>query len=286
LIELLVVISIIALLAALLIPAISQAKTRARTIICRSNLRQWAIIFNVYTDSNQNRLPAQARVAVNASVGLEDPWMFTMRDYSSGTEGIRVCPSATKLAVPSTRAGSPNLATMRGGTFQAWGKVRYRLPNGATAEYYGSYGFNSWLSAPPAEGVVVGVSASGTMTPQQGTKAFWRTTDVSGASVVPAFLDSWWWCAWVKDTDTPPAYEGQTNAFPCGCRESIQRFCIDRHQKSVNAAFVDGSTRKVGLKELWTLQWHREFKTAGRWTKAGGATTSRWPTWMRPLRDY
>ena len=50
--------------------------------------------------------------------------------------------------------------------------------------------------------------------------------------------------------------------------------------------FMDFSVRKVGLKELWTFQWHRLSDTAGPWTKAGGALPSDWPKWMRGFKDY
>jgi hypothetical protein len=51
-------------------------------------------------------------------------------------------------------------------------------------------------------------------------------------------------------------------------------------------AFLDWSVRKVGLKELWTLQWHKAYKTDGPWTRAGGVMPENWPAWMQPLKDY
>jgi hypothetical protein len=44
--------------------------------------------------------------------------------------------------------------------------------------------------------------------------------------------------------------------------------------------------RKVGLKELWTLGWWREFDAAEPWTKAGGVMPEVWPKWMRNFKDY
>jgi len=46
------------------------------------------------------------------------------------------------------------------------------------------------------------------------------------------------------------------------------------------------SVRKVGLKELWTLKWHRTYNVNGPRTKAGGATPGKWPEWMRHYKDY
>jgi prepilin-type N-terminal cleavage/methylation domain-containing protein len=250
LIELLVVIAIIALLMAILMPALQRIKKQAKMVACQSNLRQWAIYFSLYTDENNGHFHR----GWNDSADTQYSWMAVMRPYYLDDPALCFCPTATKTRVEGMGEDA---------TFGAWTNFYGE---------HGSYGINICVTD-PLPGREGGRPADW----------YWRNRDVKGAASIPLFLDDYWWDTRPHHTDEPPQFEGQVDGWSTN---AMKMLCLNRHNGFTNCVFVDFSTRTVGLKELWTLRWNRQFEINGSWTRAGGVFPEDWPDWMRNFKDY
>jgi len=257
----LVVVLICALFLLMNLGAIGDSgRRRAKEMVCLSNLHQWGRIFSIYTNDNNGYFPRRTN--------FYGRWINVLINYYASTEKVCLCPQAKKIANTDMITG----INWWGSTFVSWGKVPSWSAEHLTGGIYGSYGINGYVYV-PGNDPLYGKPAS----------RFWRMPAVKGANNIPLFLDCYYWCGWPHETDIPPLYENWQDRSDAN---TMNRFCLNRHSGGINAVFLDLSTRKVGLKELWTLKWHRTFNTEGPWTLAGGVWPSDWPEWMRNFRDY
>ena len=241
------VIAVIGLLIAILVPALRMAKRQANAVVCRSNLKQWGLLFNIYADNNDSYMP-----------GDSFEWANVLRSDYDAADGLSLCPRAKKTLDQGGRQ-----------PFAAYDNYALALGSGSETAR-GSYGINGWVCNP----------ASGMTTNPLGlpTANNFRKINVPNAGNIPLLLDSMWVDSYPDNTNDPPESDGDFyTSGPMGSRQ-MRFFCISRHDGYVNTLFLDSSVRKTGLKELWKLNWHRNSES--------NAPTPDWPDWMKKYKDY
>ena len=279
LIELLMVISIVALLMAILLPALQRVRKQAKAAVCQVNLKQWGTTLNLYTEDNRGCFPCYDIYRSNESYiawflcgfipGSEDRNEESLRTVD--TMGIACCPMAVGRRRSSPLPLFHNKRVIKawhGKTFDAWEiKSPGRL-------FRGSYGFNGWLFCCDFDASIP------VHTRWFGEMFSVKIDTLKGRSNIPVLLDSTKPYSF-PDWRVPPPRKECT-----GQLGSMETFAINRHNEHVNGLFLDWSVRRIGIKELWTLKWHLQSNTSSEWTRAGGVQPEDWPEWMRRFKDY
>jgi len=114
LIELLVVIAIISILAAILFPVFAQAREKARSVSCLSNMRQLGIALDMYTSDYDETLfffghavdPSRVDPTTPLGANAANRWWNQIIPYTSNVPDLLVCPS-DDLRTPNGADGKP-----------------------------------------------------------------------------------------------------------------------------------------------------------------------------------
>jgi len=230
LIELLVVVAIIGILASIMLPALSKARKKTHVAKCTNNLKTLSACMGQYMTDHD------VHPKYNLGGRHTDFWYHKMLPYMANRTECMQCPSCKRMLQGGWR-----------GKYDRNWKFSNTVKNvDGGRPVQGSYGFNGWNH------------------PYGGMEIEWRLHDPSDGtpSLHPTFSDANWVDLWPRETDkAPPTLQGFWTV------PSMARVTFARHgawspeTATINMVFNDGHTEAVGLKDLWSINWHKNWKT-------------------------
>src|SRR6266705_7029445 len=262
LIELFVVIAVIAILAALLLPALSRAKEKAKSIQCLSNQRQITLSYTLALDEDPSDRLNESAVA---------EWIL---DKVGTSNNAWICPNAPlpKKDPRQGRADSVGLGTVNAAWQFPWDGVQkifagYEHWKVVPKSRAGSYAFNEWL-----------LGGFANFAPDfAGPTSFRVEGQIVRSAETPVVADGIEWSVIPMAWNRPPdslMFGFHRADFNGGFMSMV---ALPRHGKrpspipdqwpakqplpgAINVSFFDGHGELVPLDRLWQLYWHRDYQ--------------------------
>ena len=115
------VISVIALLMAILMPALAKVRKQAAAVVCMANLKQWGLVWSMYTGDNEGYFGSGLVPAHCVRKWNRGAWVLTMQSYMDEPQPkLLFCPIAKKPGGPPNQFIEGDYVGP-GDVFKAWG---------------------------------------------------------------------------------------------------------------------------------------------------------------------
>ncbi len=286
LVELLVVISIIALLVSILMPALGKARDQAKAIKCLAHLKAIGSGFALYASENNGAVVQgflEDKIVQTGNVCNEVTWLDVMVEYQ-GDPKVRICPTGN----------APNkcgyTGQSNGNTEECWGAKDHvwHVNFGCdldveVSRFEGSYGVNGFAHGSYTESDSYG----------QPSEWHWGNMDTGPTNEIPLALDMIMTETYIGNLDMdfintktvtssqwksiiPPSQAhvdalGWPDSAPkkppvltpqwtTAVSDNAARVFLARHpNNTINMVYMDGHGSKVPLVEIFEQEWHRNY---------------------------